>query len=166
MEADLFDEADLYRSLAGCGARVLLIGRRAVIAWGIPVITADYDIWIAAEDVETVNRALATLEMWPNLEPDVARTRGRYVIENGEHVDVLLARSVVTVDGERVSFDDVWQRREEIEVAPNVRLPIPTIDDLILTKRFAARPKDAEDIRLLRALKGENLLVSLAKKTP
>ena len=98
MEADLFDEADLYRSLAGCGARVLLIGRRAVIAWGIPVITA--------------------------------------------------------------------QRREEIEVSPNVRLPIPTIDDLILTKRFAARPKDAEDIRLLRALKGENLLVSLAGKTP
>jgi hypothetical protein len=29
----------------------------------------------------------------------------------------------------------------------------PAIDDLILTKRFAARPKDAEDIRLLERLK-------------
>jgi hypothetical protein len=29
----------------------------------------------------------------------------------------------------------------------------PPIDDLILTKRIAARPKDAEDIRLLERLK-------------
>jgi hypothetical protein len=33
------------------------------------------------------------------------------------------------------------------------KLFIPAIDDLILTKRFAARPKDAEDIRLLERLK-------------
>jgi hypothetical protein len=32
---------------------------------------------------------------------------------------------------------------------------LPTLDDLILTKRVAARPKDLEDIRLLQALKAE-----------
>ena len=34
---------------------------------------------------------------------------------------------------------------------------VPSIDDLILTKRFANRPKDLEDIRLLQILKGEVL---------
>ena len=30
---------------------------------------------------------------------------------------------------------------------------LPALDDLILTKQIAARPKDVEDIRLLRILK-------------
>jgi hypothetical protein len=32
---------------------------------------------------------------------------------------------------------------------------LPSIPDLILTKRFAARPKDLEDIRLLEILRQE-----------
>lgn len=153
MDADLFDESEFFRALASSGARVLLIGRRAVIAWGIPVITADYDLWVPADDAPLVNRALDPLDMVPNREPEEARKVGRYVIENGERVDVLVARGVSTVDGEHVRFDDVWSRRVEIEVAPGVSIAVPCIDDLILTKRFGARPKDAEDIRLLRVLK-------------
>ena len=34
-------------------------------------------------------------------------------------------------------------------------LAVPTLDDLILTKRFGGRPKDLEDIRLLEALGAE-----------
>ncbi len=50
-----------------------------------------------------------------------------------------------------MAFDDVWTRRRTLEVAPGVALPVPTLDDLILTKRFGGRPKDLEDIRLLEA---------------
>lgn len=35
----------------------------------------------------------------PTRLPAEARARGRYVLENDEHVDVLVARSVPTVDG-------------------------------------------------------------------
>ncbi len=153
MDVEAFEEAEFYRALANSGARVLLIGRRAVIAWGIPVSTADYDLWTRSEDAELVNAAVAPLDMVPNRTPEEARKVGRYVLENGERVDVLIARSVPTIDGIRVEFHDVWQRREELVVAAGVRIAVPCIDDLILTKRFGARPKDAEDIRLLRALK-------------
>lgn len=153
MEGPLFDEAELYAAIARSGARTLLIGRRAVIAWGVPVITADYDLWIASDEAELLNAALAPLDMLPSRSPEEARRVGRYVIENGEHIDVLVAREVPTVDGERVSFEDVWAHRELLLVAEGVTLAVPSIDDLIRTKRFAARPKDAEDIRLLRALK-------------
>jgi hypothetical protein len=77
------------------------------------------------------------------------------VLENDERVDVLVARSVPTVDGVRVAFDDVWARRRGLEVAPGVILAVPALDDLILTKRFGGRPKDLEDIRLLEALRKE-----------
>ena len=45
--------------------------------------------------------------------------------------------------------------RGTVTLAPGVDVQLPLIDDLILTKRFAARPKDLEDIRLLRMLRSE-----------
>ena len=53
-------------------------------------------------------------------------------------------------------FDDVWARRRTVALGPGVDVQIPSRDDLILTKRFVDRPKDLEDIRLLRALDSED----------
>jgi len=87
-----------------------------------------------------------------NHTPEEVRQRGRYVLENDEHVDVLATRSVSTVDGVAVAFDDLWNRRQTLRLDPSTPVTIPTLADLILTKRFAARPKDIEDIRLLQTL--------------
>jgi hypothetical protein len=152
MESHEFDEQSFFRAVSASTARVVLIGRRALIVLGIPVLTSDYDFWLHFEDVEKFNAALEPLDFQAAPTPAEARQRGRYVLENSEHVDVLIARSVPTVDGARVAFDDVWARREAIEVAPEVSIAVPCLDDLQATKRFGARPKDAEDLRLLQAL--------------
>lgn len=153
MEAGDFDEARFFRAIFTSGARVLLIGRQALIALGLPVLTADYDFWVAFEDVERMNAALAPLDFIPNRTPQEARTIGRYVLEDSEHVDVLLARSVITVHGETVAFEDLWSRRLVVPFEDGVELSLPTIDDLIATKLFAARERDKADIAMLEALK-------------
>jgi hypothetical protein len=155
MEGTDFDEAGFFRAIAGSGIRALLIGRRALVALGIPVLTADYDFWIHIDDAGALNAAVEPFGLVPSRTPDEARAAGRYVLENDEHVDVLVARAVPTVDKMRVAFDDVWQRRRQVEVTPGVLFPLPCLDDLILTKRFAARPHDLEDLRLLAALHAE-----------
>ncbi len=153
MEGAEFDEVDLFRRLATSGARVLLIGRRALVVLGLPVLTADYDFWLHSDDAGLVNDALDPLGFVPTMSPEAARMRGRYALENGEHLDILLARSVSTVDGAQVAFDDVWNRRQAVTLSPGVDVALPDLDDLIATKRFSARPKDLEDIRLLQVLK-------------
>lgn len=155
MEGTDFDETAFFRSIASSGVRALLIGRRALVVLGIPVLTADYDFWIHPDDSAILNAAVDPFGLIPNRTPEEARAIGRYVLENDEHVDVLVARIVPTVDKTRVAFDDVWQRRRQVEVTPGVWLSLPALDDLILTKRFAARPKDLEDLRLLDALRAE-----------
>jgi hypothetical protein len=150
-----FDEAGFFRAIATSGARALLIGRRALVALGIPVLTADYDFWIHIDDIATFNAAIEAQGLFPTRTPEEARGRGRYVLENDERVDVLVARTVPTVDGVRVAFEDVWSRRRTLEVAAGVTLAVPALDDLILTKRFDGRPKDLEDVRLLEALRKE-----------
>jgi hypothetical protein len=153
VHADAFDEADFFRAIARSGARVLLIGRRALIAHGLPVLTADYDLWIHRDDIARLNGAVADLDLAPNRTPEEARRFGRYVLENSVHVDVLVARSASTKDGIAVSFDDVWARREDMLYQETVTIGVPSIDDLILTKRWSMRDKDLADIHLLETLK-------------
>jgi hypothetical protein len=150
-----FDEAEFFRAIARSGARALLIGRRALVALGLPVLTADYDFWLHIEDIAAFNAAVEPQGLVPSRTPDDARGRGRYVLENDERVDVLVARSVPTVDGVRVAFDEIWTRRRGLEVASGVTITVPSLEDLILTKRFGGRPKDLEDIRLLETLRKE-----------
>jgi hypothetical protein len=152
MRGSEFDENEFFRRIAMSGARALLIGRQALIALGIPVSTRDYDYWIHIDDIAIFNESISSLGFAANRSPEEARIHGRYVLENDERVDVLVARVVPAIGGPRVAFDDVWPRRRALEVAPGIAVQLPTVDDLILTKRFGARPKDAEDIRLLQEL--------------
>ena len=156
MQGSEFDEAEFFRAIAASGARALLIGRRALVALGIPVLTADYDFWLHIDDIVPFNAAVEPQGLFPTRTPDEARGRGRYVLENDERVDVLVARTVPTVDGVRVAFEDGWSRRRPLEVALGIAVAVPSLDDLILTKRFGGRPKDLEDIRLLEALRKED----------
>ncbi|MBA3453490.1 MAG: hypothetical protein H0T42_10395 [Deltaproteobacteria bacterium] len=125
-----------------------------MIALGLPVMTSDYDYWIGSDDAATLNTALQPLGMLPTATPGEAMQKGRYVIEGEEHVDVLVARGVSTVDGTMVWFDDVWTRRIYLAITDDVSIAIPSIEDLILTKKFGARPRDADDIRWLEVLRG------------
>lgn len=156
MQGAGFDEVEFFSAVRRSGARALLIGRRALVVLGLPVLTADYDFWIHIDDAEALNRAAEPFGLLPTRTPEEARRSGRYVLENDERVDVLVARSVPTVDGVHIAFEKLWERRRDVELTPGVAVALPTIDDLITTKRFAARPKDLEDIRLLEVLRAED----------
>ena len=153
VDAGDFDEDGFFRAIATSGVRSLLIGRRALIALGLPVLTQDYDLWIHIDDIDRLNQAVAPLDLTPNRTEEAARRVGRYSLQNGMTVDVLVARAVPTIGGERVHFDDVWARRVSIDTGAGTSVELPGLDDLIATKRFAARPKDAEDVRLLLRIK-------------
>lgn len=152
MQAGQFDEPTFFRAIAESEARSLLIGRRALVALGLPVLTADYDFWLHIDDIEKFNKAVSACELVPNRSPEDARTVGRYVVEGDERVDVLVARQVSTREGVPLRFDDAWARRQAIDYGDGVSLAIPCLADLILTKKWALRPKDIQDIDLLEAL--------------
>ena len=144
MQPSRFDELAFFRELHRSGARALLIGRRALVLLGLPVLTADYDFWIATDDIALLNAVAEQFDLRPTKTVDEAKQSGRYVLENDEHVDVLVARALSTPGGKSVAFDALWANRQSVAL-DNVHL--------ILTKQISTRPKDLEDIRLLRLLK-------------
>ena len=153
VEGTDFDEPAFFRAIGESGARALLIGRRAMVALGLPVLTADYDFWVHPDDVALFNAAAAPFGLVPNHAPEAVKSRGRYVLENDEHMDVIAARLASTADGQQILFDDLWSRRVSLPLSSGASLLLPCLDDLIATKRLGQRPKDLEDIRLLQALR-------------
>jgi hypothetical protein len=152
MQPSVFDEVAFFRALGQSGVRSLLIGRRALVFLGLPVLTADYDFWLAIDDIDRFNAVGKAFDLQPTRTPEEARRHGRYALENDERVDVLVARSAPTIDGQTIDFEVLWTRRRPIALA-DVDVYLPSLDDLILSKQIAPRPKDLEDIRLLRILK-------------
>ena len=152
VEAEEFDEAAFFQALARAGIRYLLIGRRAIAALGAPVLTADYDLWIELDDTAKLNEAARPFDLAPTCTAAEAQRHGRYVLEGPEHIDVMVARAKSTAEGVSLSFTDAYARRTETN-AYGTPVPIPSIDDLILTKRWALRPKDVLDINFLDSLK-------------
>ena len=110
--------------------------------------------WLHSDDIETFNGIGQRLELHPTRTPAEARRLCRYVLVNDEHVDVVVARAATTVEGRPVGFDALWSGRRAIAIGGS-DVWVPSLDDLILTKQIAARPKDLEDVRLLRILKEE-----------
>ena len=153
MKESEFDEALFFRAISASGLRALLIGRRALIALGIPVMTADYDFWIHLDDIERFNAEALPFELIPDRTPLEARRSGRYRLQNDELVDVLVARSVPGPDRPLV-FDEVWSRRNTLTSDDGgCNISVPSLEDLIASKRIGSRPKDAEDVRLLQQLR-------------
>jgi hypothetical protein len=150
VQNDEFYDEDFFRTLASSSARALLIGRRALVALGAPVMTTDYDLWLHFDDLEKLNAAFANVDHYPNHEPDTARKRGRYVLENSQHIDVMISRSQ-GADGSLLAFEDAWQRRRAIRV-PGGQVFTPCTRDLIKTKQWAMRPRDLVDIDWLTVL--------------
>ncbi len=157
VDADTFDETDLFGVVQRSGACALLFGRRALVLLGAPVLTADYDFWLHIDDIEIFNRGFVAHGFVADRTSDQARAMGRYRLENGHLLDVLVARVLPTVDGQRVAFDELWERRQERVVSDGVSVYTPSVRDLISTKRFAARAKDAQDIAWLEELHKANV---------
>ena len=153
MEGEEIDDEAFFRAVARSAARVLIIGRRGLIILGAPVMTSDYDLWVHIDDIERLNTTMAELDLAPSHPAAEARGRGRYVLEGPCHVDVMVARSAATRDdATRLAFEDAWARRR-VERVGDVEVFLPELDDYVLTKRWALRARDLQDIVFLEALK-------------
>lgn len=115
-------------------------------------MTSDYDVWIHFDDVEKLNAAFAPLEHYPNYAPAEARKRGRYVLENGQRVNVLLARAATAPTQAGLTFDEAWDAKQVVRIDDNLEAHLPSIEHLIITKRWGSRPRDLVDIDWLAVL--------------
>jgi hypothetical protein len=128
----------------------VVIGATAFPVHGYARATLDLDLFIEPTP-ENAARARAALVAFGYDMSDVAVDEmlvkkiliRQYMIETDIHPFVKGA-----------SFDEVWNRRVEDRIG-DTPAPFAGLDDLIRMKEAAGRPKDLEDLRVLRKLRDE-----------
>ena len=147
---------DFLRALSRARVRWLLIGRRALIHYGAPLQTMDYDVWIdpAARNVGKLLRVARDLGLeGPGRPRDVAASPFFSLFGGSLKVDVFKVRTFTNLDGRRVDFAGAHRRRVRMSAPGDpLVLPLPSLADLRLLKRMRDSEKDREDLRTLDAL--------------
>jgi hypothetical protein len=142
---------DLLREFNRRNIRYLVIGRRAVILYGAPVLTGDYDLWIHPEHKKrTLSLLLDRLDFELSHGAD---TRSPIVtgFSGMKKYDLFFQRSVKNIENETVEFEACY-RNSTLRDDPSegVSFRIPSIDDLIKLKRIRQpNVKDQQDLEYL-----------------
>lgn len=141
----------LIRELHRQRIRYLIIGRRAVILYGGPVLTADYDLWIHPEDKE---KALLLLSEKLGFELSYPPYTKRPIVtgfSGMKKYDLFFQKGIKNIEGESIEFDECY-KNSIIKEDKNEEIifRIPSIDDLIRLKKIRKlNVKDQQDIEYL-----------------
>ena len=141
----------LIRELNRAKIRYLIIGRRAVILYGGPVLTADTDLWIHPEDKKmALSLLLDKLGFEISHPPDTKRP-----IVSGfsglKKFDLFFQRGIKNIENEAIEFEDCYKNSIlKEDTKENISFRIPSIDDLIRLKKIRKpNVKDEQDIEYL-----------------
>jgi predicted nucleotidyltransferase len=144
------DIEGLLKSLNAHSVDYVLIGATAFPVHGYARATLDVDVFIrpTPENARRVRRALVAFGCdLESVTDEELLTRKllirQYLVETDIHPFVKGA-----------SFDEVWARRIQDRIG-ETPTSFASLDDLIRMKEAAGRPKDLEDLRVLRRLRGD-----------
>ena len=143
--------ADLIRRFNRERIRYLIIGRRAVILYGGPVLTADYDFWIHPADRKKILSLLSDelgfeLSEIPGTKKPLVRG-----FSGMKKFDLFFQKSIRNVEGETIEFEDCYKNSVlKKDPKKDIKFRVPSVDDLIRLKRIR-KPniKDEQDIEYL-----------------
>ncbi len=129
------------------GKKGIVIGGAAVSLLGRPRMTADIDavLLVSIDDLPQLLRAARQVGLVPRIQDVEAFGRKNRIVllrhrASGTNVDISLG--VLPLEIEAV------ERSQVIRIG-NLRLRVPTVEDLIIFKAVAHRQKDLLDIKML-----------------
>jgi hypothetical protein len=156
ISAELPESAKLLIAFDQARVRWLLIGRQALIHYGAPVQTMDYDVW-ADPDPGNMQRLVETCQQSGFHDSEGTwSVRGRELLtiyKEPQKVDIFLVLRFTNLDGEPIDFAQAYPRRVVVDVEGDPFHPsLPALEDLRRLKRMRDTEKDREDLRYIRLL--------------
>jgi predicted nucleotidyltransferase len=144
------DIESLLRSLNEHSVEYVLIGASAFPVHGYARATLDVDIFIRPTP-ENAHRTHAALTAFGY---DLSSVSEEELLTKKVLIRQYLVEADIHPFARGVTFDEVWKRRVEDRIGATP-VAFASLDDLIRMKEAAGRPKDLEDLRVLRKLRGD-----------
>lgn len=153
MEKENFvDPINFIKSLNEKGIEYLLVGRQALVQYGAPLQSFDYDFYIAP-DLDNLEKILEIakkfkMEIDP-IEPHKALKLTLYA--DNLKVDIFRARKYSLKGGETLPFYEMYKNRTVFRKG-KFKIDVPSLMDLKKTKLTRNFPKDIEDLKYIEEL--------------
>ena len=135
----------LFASLNRHGVEYLLIGGALAIAYGVPRVTKDVDLFLNP-DLDNAKKCLVALKEVGLGTADLTTAEEICQTEVTILKDVVRLDLLTQVKG--LTFGDSWRKKVLLELE-GVRIPALCLEHLIQSKKAAARSGDLEDIKIL-----------------
>lgn len=141
---------DLQRGLDRSAAPSMLIGGVAVIAHGVPRTTLDVDATIEASglDLQLLLSGLSAVGIEPRIDEAVAFARTSQVLLLRHQP----SRTPIDLSLAWLPFETEALRRSILITMGRSKVRVPHVEDLLLYKLVASRPKDLEDAQHLLSI--------------
>jgi len=155
-----FDPLHALRVLRKHRVRFILIGGFAGRLRGSPTVTNDLDLCYArdGENLERLAAALQDLKARLRGVPEHVRfLLDARTLKSGDHFTFVTSAGNLDCLGFPAGsggYEGLVDRAEEMDLG-GIRTSVVSLDDLILIKRAAARPKDLIEVEVLKALREE-----------
>ena len=152
---DLNEPLEFLKAIHQAGVKYLLIGRQAIIGYGGPVQTMDYDVYVSSteDNLALLLNVAKKFDLVPGLSKEEIRKHFKFRLENDMVIDIFKAKYFSIGSGKKLSFDELFERRVVAKGETGLEINLPSIDDLIKLKELRSSPKDQEDIKYLEELK-------------
>lgn len=135
----------LFEFLNSHGVEYILIGGALAIAYGIPRVTKDIDIFLNP-NLDNAARCLAALTEFGMGTAELTSAEDICATEVTIFKDIVRLDVLTSVKG--LDFVSAWRNKVYLDL-DNVQIPALRIEDLIKSKHAAARAGDMEDIKIL-----------------
>lgn len=141
------DYEDLFKTLNTHGIKYLVVGAHAVIHYTEPRYTKDVDVWVIPE-MNHSHKVFSALK-------DFGAPLKDITLEDFQNKSMILQIGVAPVridillDVPGVSFQKAWENRKKTKYG-GTPIHILSLEDLMKTKKKAARPQDFLDLQKLR----------------
>jgi predicted nucleotidyltransferase len=131
----------------------ILVGGWVVGFYGYPRFTADIDVFISIEK-KNIDKTMKAMQEFgvPSFDESMLTTLG-HVFRIGR--TPMLIEIINEISG--IDFDTTFQHKQYFELADSLKVPIISLEDLIINKSSTNRQKDKADLEyLLKIQKGHN----------
>jgi len=135
----------LFESLNRHGVEYLLIGGALSIAYGVPRVTKDIDLFVSPTP-QNASRCLAALKEIGMGTAEMTTPKEICETEVTIFKDFLRIDLLTHVKG--LDFEEAWARRNQLSL-DKVLIQALSLDDLIKSKKAAGRQDDLSDIKIL-----------------
>lgn len=154
----------LFALLEAARLRYVLVGGLALVLHGVDRLTADVHLAVdlAPEEALKLIGTLDAAGYRPAVPVDPRQLADPATRESWHRDRNMRVFSYWDSTGTRptidifiaspISFNDLWQHAERIEIGKDLQVPVASIADLIQLKEFAGRAQDLADIDRLRAV--------------